>query len=50
VPLTSVRQPRFQLGQAAMELLLEEATGRETHHHRQVLFEPDLVVRESTVG
>jgi len=48
VPLTSVRQPRFQLGQAAMELLLEEATGPESHQHRQVVFEPDLVVREST--
>ncbi|HEV7657496.1 MAG TPA: LacI family DNA-binding transcriptional regulator [Mycobacteriales bacterium] len=50
VPLTSVRQPRFQLGRAAMELLLEEATDRETHQHRQVVFEPDLVVRESTTG
>jgi LacI family transcriptional regulator len=50
VPLTSVRQPRFQLGRAAMELLLEEATEHETHQHRQVVFEPDLVVRESTVG
>jgi LacI family transcriptional regulator len=48
VPLTSVRQPRFQLGQAAMELLLEEATAPESHQHRQVVFEPDLVVREST--
>jgi LacI family transcriptional regulator len=48
VPLTSVRQPRFQLGRTAMELLLEEATGPESHQHRQVVFEPDLVVREST--
>lgn len=48
VPLTSVRQPRAQLGQAAMELLLEEATVPKTHRHRQVVFEPELVVREST--
>ena len=48
VPLTSVRQPRAQLGQAAMELLLEEATELETHQHRQIVFEPELVVREST--
>jgi LacI family transcriptional regulator len=48
VPLTSVRQPRFRLGQAAMELLLEEATERDSHQHRQVVFQPDLVVREST--
>jgi LacI family transcriptional regulator len=48
VPLTSVRQPRAQLGQAAMELLLEEASDPNGHQHRQVVFEPELVVREST--
>jgi LacI family transcriptional regulator len=48
VPLTSVRQPRAQLGQAAMDLLLEEATDPDNHQHRQVVFEPELVVREST--
>jgi LacI family transcriptional regulator len=48
VPLTSVRQPRAQLGQAAMELLLEEATDPDSHQHRQVVFEPELVVRDST--
>jgi LacI family transcriptional regulator len=48
VPLTSVRQPRAQLGQAAMELLLEEATELEAHQHRQIVFEPELVVRESS--
>jgi len=48
VPLSSVRQPRAQLGQAAMDLLLEEAADPEGHQHRQVVFEPELVVREST--
>jgi LacI family transcriptional regulator len=48
VPLTSVRQPRAQLGRAAMELLLEEANDPSGHQHRQVVFEPELVVREST--
>jgi LacI family transcriptional regulator len=48
VPLTSVRQPRAQLGHAAMELLLEEAAEPDTHQHRQIVFEPELVVREST--
>ena len=48
VPLTSVRQPRAQLGQAATELLVEEVTDLEHHRHRQVVFEPDLVVRAST--
>jgi LacI family transcriptional regulator len=48
VPLTSVRQPRAQLGQAAMDLLLEEAIDPNGHQHRQVVFEPELIVREST--
>jgi LacI family transcriptional regulator len=49
VPLTSVRQPRSQLGKAAMEMLIEEATDGKFHRHRQIVFEPELIVRESTV-
>lgn len=48
VPLSSVRQPREQLGRAAMELLLDEVENGETHTHRQVVFQPKLVVRESS--
>ncbi|HEY2674258.1 MAG TPA: LacI family DNA-binding transcriptional regulator [Rugosimonospora sp.] len=48
VPLTSVRQPRMQLGQAATSLLVEEVAQAEAHRHRQVVFEPELVVRESS--
>ena len=47
VPLTSVRQPRRQLGRRATELLLDEATNPD-HHHQQVLFTPELVARDST--
>lgn len=47
VPLTSVRQPRRQLGKRAAELLLDEA-GNPDHRHQQVLFTPELVVRAST--
>ena len=50
VPLTSVRQPRSQLGRAAAELLIEEVSAPERHQHRQVVFEPELVVRESSVS
>lgn len=49
VPLTSVRQPRQQLGRAAAELVLEEATNPD-HEHQQVLFIPELVARASTLG
>ncbi|HKN95979.1 MAG TPA: LacI family DNA-binding transcriptional regulator [Pseudonocardiaceae bacterium] len=48
VPLTSVRQPRVQLGEAAATLLIDEVERPATHQHRQVVFEPELVVREST--
>ena len=48
VPLSSVRQPREQLGRAATELLLQEADDPAGHHHRQVTFRPDLVVRTSS--
>jgi LacI family transcriptional regulator len=45
--LTSVRQPKYELGAAAAELLLEEALGG-SHEHRSVRFEPELVVRASS--
>lgn len=45
--LTSVRQPAFELGAAAAELLLDEVRNPE-HFHREVHFEPELVVRASS--
>jgi DNA-binding LacI/PurR family transcriptional regulator len=49
VPLSSIRQPREQLGRTATELLLEEV-GDPDHEHRHVVFQPELVVRESTTA
>ncbi|MGN9840467.1 LacI family DNA-binding transcriptional regulator [Nonomuraea sp. H19] len=48
VPLSSIRQPRELLGRTAIDLLLEEVAEPEQHRHRQVIFQPDLVVRESS--
>ncbi|MEV6376296.1 LacI family DNA-binding transcriptional regulator [Micromonospora musae] len=48
VPLSSVRQPREQLGRTAAELLLEEAEHGVAHQHRHVVFQPELVVRRSS--
>jgi LacI family transcriptional regulator len=48
VPLSSVRQPRELLGRTAIDLLLEEVAEPGQHRHRQVIFQPDLVVRESS--
>jgi LacI family transcriptional regulator len=49
VPLTSVRQPRQELGQTAAELVMDEATNPR-HAHQQVTFTPELVARASTLG
>ena len=48
IPLSSVRQPRHQLGRTAAELLIEETTEGGRHRHQQVVFEPELVIRESS--
>jgi LacI family transcriptional regulator len=49
VPLSSVRKPRQELGRRAAELLIEEANAHETHLHQQLVYEPTLVVRESSM-
>src|SRR3954452_8329903 len=49
VPLTSVRQPREELGRTAAELLLSE-TADTDHLHQQVVFQPELVARASSLG
>lgn len=47
VPITSVRQPRQQMGAMAVDLLLAEIEGATVS--RRIVLEPQLVVRESTV-
>jgi LacI family transcriptional regulator len=47
VPLTSVRQPRQELGRAAARLVLDEATNPD-HRHQQLSFTPELVARASS--
>lgn len=49
VPLSSIRQPTHLIGQTAVEILLEEAANPGLAP-RQVIFHPELVVRESTGG
>lgn len=49
VPLSSVRQPSFEIGRTAVELLVKEvALGAEFEPER-IVFQPELVVRDSTV-
>lgn len=47
-PLSSLRQPRAELGRTAAQLLVAELKEGTAHHHRQVIFDPELIVREST--
>ena len=47
-PLSSVRQPRRLIGQTAAKLLMEEAEAGEDHEHQQVVFKPELVIRQSS--
>jgi LacI family transcriptional regulator len=49
VPLTTVHQDKYLIGQQAAELLLRELRD-DTHEHSEVLLSPELVVRASTVG
>jgi LacI family transcriptional regulator len=51
VPLSSIRQPRAELGSRAAELLLAEINADDEglpHDHQQLRFTPELVVRRST--
>ncbi|SDL70415.1 LacI family DNA-binding transcriptional regulator [Nonomuraea jiangxiensis] len=48
VSLSSMRQPTYQLGRIATELLLDECDNPETHAHQHIMFQPELVAREST--
>ncbi len=47
VPLTTVRRPHYDMGTTAARMLAEALAG-ETPQPRHVVFEPELVVREST--
>ena len=49
VPLSSIRQPAGLIGYTAVDLLLKEAAARDDGFTpEQVVFQPELVVREST--
>jgi LacI family transcriptional regulator len=48
IPLSSVRQPREQLGRTAAELLFDEINDGDIHRHRRIRFRPELIIRESS--
>lgn len=49
VPLTSIRQPAYEMGRTAAEMLMKDLAGVKLAQ-RHVVFAPTLVVRESTTG
>jgi len=48
VPLTSVRQPRQEIGRTAAKLVIAETNAPEHHEHQHITFTPELVIRESS--
>ena len=51
IPLSSIRQPAARIGQTAVELLIEETGPHAARHtHQDVVFQPELVVRASSMG
>lgn len=48
IPLTSIAQPKYQLGYAAAELVISECENPEKHAHQKIQFQPHLIVRNST--
>jgi LacI family transcriptional regulator len=48
VPLTSIAQPKYQLGFAAAELVIDECTKPSAHVHQRIAFQPQLIIRGST--
>ena len=48
--LTTVRQPLFKMGEAAAELLVQRIQSPDEPYPKDVWFEPELIVRESTTS
>ena len=50
VPLTTVRQPAYEMGYAGADLLVAHMEGRGTDLEQHLVFQPELVVRDSTLA
>ena len=47
VPLTTIRQPKHEIGLRAFELLFDKITGKTIDESRHIILETELVVRKS---
>lgn len=50
VPLTTVRIPRYEIGQRATRLLIETAEAEDPSPTQKVMLDAELVVRDSTAA
>ena len=50
VPLTSVRQPKYEMGYSAAKLIIGECEDPSSHVHQAVQFQPQLIERQSTAA
>jgi LacI family transcriptional regulator len=50
IPLSTVAMRGQSMGSCAVELLMEEIGQRDDHRHREIALEPELLLRESTIG
>ena len=48
VPLTSIRQPKYELGFAAARLVISECESPASHAHQRIQFQPQLIARASS--
>jgi LacI family transcriptional regulator len=48
IPLSSVRQPRYELGGRAMKLVLDEIEQGPEHVHEHQVLMPELIIRKSS--
>ncbi|HYE82648.1 MAG TPA: LacI family DNA-binding transcriptional regulator [Clostridia bacterium] len=48
IQLTTIAQPKYQIGRCAVELLLKEINDRENKVSKIVILEPELIIRSTT--
>ena len=47
-PLTTVRQPAYQIGQTAVELLFKKLYQKRKSKEKKILLKPKLIIRSTT--
>ena len=48
IPLTTIDQPKYELGKVAASNLVEKIKKKEKEISRNFLFKPKLIIRQST--